>query len=198
MIDTGGGDTVEIPTPHDEERFPASMSSLVEVDLGGLSDQGRVRTNNEDHYLVARCERSLRTLLSNLPTNDVDHPISEVYYGLLYRKSGDAVVRAVCHRILCDEMRHIAFHTEFLRERLEAMPAWWRLLWRAQFWCCQRVTACVVAWDHRRCFAALGVRPLDVAGMAFKTGSRFLRRLSRAQTLWLARPAPVLRGAGRD
>jgi hypothetical protein len=99
------------------------------------------------------------------------------------------VVRAVSHRILCDEMRHIAFHTEFLRERLEAMPAWWRLMWRAQFWCCHRITSCVVAWDHRRCFGALGVAPTSVARMAFKTGTRFLRRLSEPQKLWLARPS---------
>jgi hypothetical protein len=117
--------------------------------------------------------------------------IAEVYYGLLYRKCCDPAVRAVCHRILCDEMRHIAFHTEFLRERLEALPGWRRALWRAQFRCCQRITSCVVAWDHRRCFAAFGVAPVEVARMAFKTGTRFLRRLSNPQSLWLARPHPT-------
>ena len=117
--------------------------------------------------------------------------IAEVYYGLLYRKSGDPAVRAVSHRILCDEMRHIAFHTEFLRERLEAMPRWWRSLWRAQFWCCQRIISCVVALDHRRCFISLGIAPVEVARMAFKTGTRFLRRLSRPQSLWLAHSGPA-------
>lgn len=117
--------------------------------------------------------------------------IAEVYYGLLYRKSNDPAVRAVCHRILSDEMRHIAFHTEFLRERLDSMHAWRRLLWRAQFWCSHRITSCVVAWDHRRCFRALGVSPVDTARMAFKAGNRFLRRLSKAQTLWVARPDGV-------
>jgi hypothetical protein len=112
--------------------------------------------------------------------------IAEVYFGLLYRRGGDPAVRAVCHRILCDEMRHIAFHTEFLRERLEMMQAWRRLLWRSQFWCVHRVTCCVVAWDHRHCFSALGAGPLKVGLMAFKAGSRFLRRLSKPQTLWLA------------
>jgi hypothetical protein len=117
--------------------------------------------------------------------------IAEVYYGLLYRKSGDPVVRAVSQRILSDEMRHIAFHTEFLHERLEAMPAWWRLMWRAQFRTCQRVTACVVAWDHRGCFRALGLRPHEVAQMAFRTGDRFLRRLVMPQSLWQARAEPA-------
>jgi hypothetical protein len=117
--------------------------------------------------------------------------IAEVYYGLIYRRSADPVVRTVSHRILSDEMRHIAFHTEFLRERLEAMPGWWRILWRTQFWCCQRVTACVVAWDHRRCFASLGVAPPEVGRMAFRTGDRFLRRLVKPQALWQARPPAV-------
>jgi hypothetical protein len=117
--------------------------------------------------------------------------IAEVYYGLLYRKSGDAVVRAVSQRILSDEMRHIAFHTEFLHERLEAMPAWWRTLWRAQFRVCQRITACVVAWDHRRCFIALGVPPREVARLTFRTGDRFLRRLVKPQSRWQARAEPA-------
>jgi hypothetical protein len=117
--------------------------------------------------------------------------IAEVYFGLLYRRSSDAAVRAVSHRLLSDEMRHIAFHTEFLRERLEAMPAWRRILWRAQFACCHRITSCVVAWDHRRCFASLGVNPFEVARMAFKTGSRFLRRLAQPSIPCLPRPHPA-------
>lgn len=117
--------------------------------------------------------------------------IAEVYFGLLYRKCSDPAVRAVSRRLLQDEMRHIAFHTEFLRERLEAMPLWWSLPWRLQFWCCHRITCCVVAWDHRRCFAALGITPLEVARTAFKTGTRFLRRLATPQRLWLARPSPT-------
>lgn len=114
--------------------------------------------------------------------------IAQVYFGLLYRKCRDTAVRAVAHRLLQDEMRHIAFHTEFLRERLEAMPVWWCVLWRTQIWCCHRITSCVVAWDHRKCFAPLGTSPQEVTRMAFKTGGRFLRRLAKPQLLWLARP----------
>jgi hypothetical protein len=123
--------------------------------------------------------------------------IAEVYFGLLYRKSHDPLVKICCHKILGDEMRHIAFHTEFLRERLEAMPAWWRRLWRAQFWCLQRVTACVVAFDHRDCFLSLETHPLEVARMAFKTGDRFLRRLQTPQTLWLAKSSTMFQSGPR-
>jgi hypothetical protein len=114
--------------------------------------------------------------------------IAEVYFGVLYRKCSDPALRRVCHKLLSDEMRHIAFHTEFLRERLAAMPAWRRSLWRGQFRVIQRATALAVAWDHRRCFAALGVRPWEAAAMAFKTGERFLRRLGGMQRLWSVQP----------
>jgi hypothetical protein len=117
--------------------------------------------------------------------------IAEVYYGVMYRKCGDTALRNVCHKILSDEMRHIAFHTEFLRERLDAMPAWRRWLWRSQFRTFQRATAVAVAWDHRRCFRALGLSPWEAAAMTFKTGERFLRRLGGSQHLWGARPAAL-------
>ncbi len=50
--------------------------------------------------------------------------IAEAYFGSLYRKSCDKALRTCCHKILSDEMRHIAFHAEFLRERLEGNPLW--------------------------------------------------------------------------
>jgi len=110
--------------------------------------------------------------------------VAEVYFGMLYRRLDDKPLRSCCHRLLSDEMRHIAFHTEFLRERLEAMPAWWRSLWRAQFWCLHRITAAVVAWDHRDCLAAANVGRLEFCRMTWKSGSRFLRRLRGPQKLW--------------
>jgi protein phosphatase len=46
---------------------PRPRGIAVEVDLAALSHPGRVRTNNEDHYLVFRAVRSLRTCMTNLP-----------------------------------------------------------------------------------------------------------------------------------
>lgn len=113
--------------------------------------------------------------------------IAEAYFGSLYRKSSDKNLRACCHKILSDEMRHIAFHAEFLRERLEGKPLWWRTLWRGQFRLIHLATCAVVAWDHRECFRAIGVKPVEFARMALKAGSRFLRRLEKPHTLWMAR-----------
>jgi protein phosphatase len=62
---------------------PASISSLVEVDLGALSHPGKVRTNNEDHYFVARFDRSMRPLLTNLSLVDLPDSTTEAAYGLL-------------------------------------------------------------------------------------------------------------------
>ena len=46
-------------------------SPLVHVDLGARSHPGKVRLNNEDHYLVTRFERTMKTLLTNVRSNRV-------------------------------------------------------------------------------------------------------------------------------
>jgi protein phosphatase len=43
----------------------------VEVELGALSHQGKVRGNNEDRYLVARFSRAMETLFTNLSAGEV-------------------------------------------------------------------------------------------------------------------------------
>jgi hypothetical protein len=65
-----GLDTPEYTLPPAAARVlpPADISARVQVDLAALSHQGKVRTNNEDHFLVSRVERSLETVVTNLPT----------------------------------------------------------------------------------------------------------------------------------
>jgi serine/threonine protein phosphatase PrpC len=53
------------------------------VDLAALSHQGKVRQNNEDHFLVSRVERSLETVVTNLPTGLIPQRFAEVGYGML-------------------------------------------------------------------------------------------------------------------
>jgi PPM family protein phosphatase len=55
-------------------------SSLVRVDVGGLTHPGHVRTNNEDHFLVTRATRALETLQTSLPAGDVPERADEVNY----------------------------------------------------------------------------------------------------------------------
>jgi PPM family protein phosphatase len=53
------------------------------VDFGGLSHVGLVRSNNEDHFLVARIDRTLRTLITNLPPGLVPDESVDSIYGML-------------------------------------------------------------------------------------------------------------------
>ncbi len=81
---TDSEDTAELPAERDPERLsPAGASALVEVELAALSHPGRVRENNEDHFIVARFDRAMRTLLTNLPAGEVPREYDETAYGLL-------------------------------------------------------------------------------------------------------------------
>src|SRR5262252_1565839 len=57
--------------------------SQVEVDLGALSHRGKVRLNNEDHYLVASFNRSMTSLLTSLPEGDIPHHFADTAYGMV-------------------------------------------------------------------------------------------------------------------
>jgi serine/threonine protein phosphatase PrpC len=77
-------DTAEMPAySPPEERRGTGTSSLVEVDLAALSHPGKVRRNNEDHFIAARFDRTMQTLLSNLPDGEVPSRYAETVYGML-------------------------------------------------------------------------------------------------------------------
>ncbi len=83
MTDYENTDTAELQ-PGKRVKQPAkSISSLVKVDLGACSHEGHVRQNNEDYYSVARIERSLQTLLTNMPKGMLPERHAEVGYGML-------------------------------------------------------------------------------------------------------------------
>jgi protein phosphatase len=63
--------------------WPKDPSLLVEVELAGLSDAGKVRPNNEDHFVVASIERSWRTILTNLKAGSIPDQHVDKAYGLL-------------------------------------------------------------------------------------------------------------------
>ena len=60
-----------------------TTSSQTIVDLGALTHRGKVRSNNEDSFLIARFGRSMRTLLTNLPNGLLPNQHAEVGYGML-------------------------------------------------------------------------------------------------------------------
>jgi protein phosphatase len=69
--------------PPPEDRGARIISTLVQVDLAGLSHPGKVRPNNEDHFLITRFNRSMQTLLTNLPSGHVPDHYGETLYGML-------------------------------------------------------------------------------------------------------------------
>jgi protein phosphatase len=68
MNDTHSADTAELSVVDDllAKHFGPSPPP-VDVQFGALSHVGRVRTNNEDHYLVIERRRTRAVLLTNLP-----------------------------------------------------------------------------------------------------------------------------------
>jgi serine/threonine protein phosphatase PrpC len=67
--------------PASKNRRPPSAQ--VRVDVGGLSDRGNVRPNNEDHFYIARFGRFLERLLTNLPEEDTPRWSEEIGYGMV-------------------------------------------------------------------------------------------------------------------
>ena len=83
MQDQSLMDTDEFPQPEASANAAQSISSLVEVDLAGISDQGKVRKNNEDTFFIARFDRTLRALQTNLPIGEYPTLSAETSYGML-------------------------------------------------------------------------------------------------------------------
>ncbi len=77
-------DTAELELPAralaPAHRLPAGDTR---VDVAGLSHPGRVRPNNEDHFLIARFGRFLETVQTNLPAGETPEPIDEIGCGIV-------------------------------------------------------------------------------------------------------------------
>lgn len=90
-------------------------SSLVQVDLGGLSHPGKIRPNNEDHFLVARFDRSMNVLLTNLPAGSIPTRHGETAYGMLVADGmGGAAGGEVASKTAITALVHLVLDT----------PAW--------------------------------------------------------------------------
>jgi serine/threonine protein phosphatase PrpC len=59
------------------------FSSRVELDLAGLSHPGRVRENNEDHFLISRMGRFLEIEQTNIPDDLRPARFEECFYGMI-------------------------------------------------------------------------------------------------------------------
>jgi protein phosphatase len=84
----------------------------VHVDIGALSDPGRKRPNNEDHFLVARFQRTMETLLTNLPEGTVPARHTDTAYGMLVADGmGGAAAGEVASRTAIGSLVDLALQT---------------------------------------------------------------------------------------
>ena len=103
--------------------------------------------------------------------------IAEVYFGTLYLRCNDPVVKKVSHKLLRDEMKHLDFQRDFLSERVASFNPLGRKLWGLQFQLIHATTAAVVAWDHRKVLLALGISPAAFRQRCLQAWKRFQERL---------------------
>src|SRR5512139_1114618 len=55
-------------------------SAAVRVDTSGLSDRGKVRTENQDHFYLARLGRFSETLATSLPDGELPRRLEQAGY----------------------------------------------------------------------------------------------------------------------
>jgi serine/threonine protein phosphatase PrpC len=77
--ETKANESVEGLVPPLPEPAPAKTR----VTFGGLSHPGRVRDNNEDHFLIARIARTLDLVETNLPEEEVPGRFEECGYAMV-------------------------------------------------------------------------------------------------------------------
>ena len=59
------------------------FSTSVRIDVSGLSHAGKVRSRNEDHFIVTRIGRYLETVLTSLPPGEVPERADEAGYAMV-------------------------------------------------------------------------------------------------------------------
>jgi len=107
-------DTTEytMPSSPAEIEPPVPVSAMVQVEVAARSHPGNVRTNNEDHFLVTRCERSMETILTNLPEGSVPERFAEVGYGMLVADGmGGQAAGEVASRLAIATLVNLVLHT---------------------------------------------------------------------------------------
>ena len=84
----------------------------VEVDVAALSHPGRVRSNNEDHYIVATFERTMKSLLTSLPEGDIPGHHADTGYALMVADGmGGAAAGEIASRTAITSLIDLALRT---------------------------------------------------------------------------------------
>ena len=117
MIDI---DTDEFSFPLLDLESPPATSAHVRIDVAALSDKGRVRNQNEDHYFVARGGRHVTTLLTNVPPEDIPSQAAETCYVMIVADGmGGHAGGEVASRMAIATLMNIILHAPDWILRLE-------------------------------------------------------------------------------
>jgi PPM family protein phosphatase len=106
-------ETVEefVPRPPGWDGPPHPASAGVEIELGAATDVGKVRPNNEDHFVVVRYGRAMELLRSNLPADQVPAELAEMGYGMAVADGmGGAAAGEVASRLALVAGLNLALH----------------------------------------------------------------------------------------
>ena len=79
MTNDDAQDTVEVSSEKQPQRFFGPRPQRVNVRFGAVSDRGKKRSNNEDHYAVVRRDRSRTVLATNVPNASMAQTKEEAY-----------------------------------------------------------------------------------------------------------------------
>src|SRR5262245_47292643 len=78
-LETAEFEVLISPSAH-EGTHPKPASTDVRAEFGGISHTGRVRSRNEDHYLISRVSRQQHILQTNMPPGSVPEYTGEDGY----------------------------------------------------------------------------------------------------------------------
>src|SRR6188472_3703052 len=89
---------------------PVRFAQPVTVDAAGVTHVGRVRTSNEDHFLISRLGRYFETVSTSLPPDDLPSRAEDATYSLIVADGmGGHAAGEVASRLAIREIVRLAF-----------------------------------------------------------------------------------------
>ena len=160
-----------------EENFHAELLAKMVLHLGGTLHEKHwaAWVFNRIRKLIPRLEYEIQILLSA-------ELIARAYYALVGRLVPEPSIQKCCARLVRDEVRHIAFHAEFFRERFEGWTPFSVRLWKAQFRVLFWMAALLVWANHRPALLALGIHRSLYTRRCRGCHQDFIRQISQGAT----------------
>jgi protein phosphatase len=105
------------------ESEPGPVPSI-SLDVAGLTDRGKVRSENQDHFLVARAGRFSRTLASSLPPGAIPETTEvSAYFMIVADGMGGAAGGETASRTAISTLVHMILDTPDWLLRVDEMTA---------------------------------------------------------------------------